>query len=153
MFLILITLLTGCNPKEPDFPLSGKWVLLSMDYNEREVREELIHTELLRFTIRDERFLPAIQFDASDSTVIVPRLTKGKEELLFSVDKDLTSLKFFRKEVSAGTEASTDNLFLRTFSIEKDEKLGRLTLISDSVTILMLPAPRFSRQIQASELD
>ncbi len=150
-FLLLITLIS-CTPKEYDFDFNGKWVLLTTEYNGKEIRNEIIYSPLLSYTIRDKKYFPAIRFKGSDSTVIVPGTNMNEEELLFSVDKNLKNIQFYKKEKSNKTSL-IDKLFINKFDIKKDMRLGRLTLKSDSTIIYMMPAERFANEIKASQLD
>ena len=152
LIFLLFAILISCKTKEYEFDFSGKWVLLRTEYKGKEIRNEIIHSPLLSYTIRDKKFYPAIRFNVLDSTVMVPGNKAKKEKLFFSVDKDLKNIQFIKKENSDSTTL-IDELFLNNFRIEKDKRLGRLILKSDSILIYMMPAERFARQINSSQLD
>lgn len=150
--MLLFTAFSSCNPNEYEFNFNGKWVLLTSKFKGKEIRNEIIHSPLLSFTIRDKKFYPAIQFNAFDSTVIIPGKETKKEKLLFSVDKNLENIKFLKMENPEKTPL-IDGMFLKNFKIEKDIRLGGLKLTSDSTIIYMMPAERFARQINSRHMD
>ncbi|MFV9482256.1 hypothetical protein ACNI3T_00385 [Christiangramia sp. ASW11-125] len=152
--LIILTLLFlhSCNPKEYDFKLDNKWVLLTTEINNEDIKDRIIHNQLLSFTIRDKKFYPAIRFNNSDSTVLVPGTNNTKEILYYSTDQSFSNLKFYKKENS--TEKSfLDSLFVNSFTIKKDNRNGDVILKSENIKIRMMPAERFANRIKASELD
>ena len=147
-----LLLLSSCTPKEYDFNLDNKWVLLTTEINNLEIKDRIIHNQLLSFTIRDKKFYPAIRFNSSDSTVLVPGTNDTKAILYYSTDKSFSKLKFYKKENS--TEKSfIDSLFVNTFTIKKDDKNGELILKAENIKIRMMPSERFANRIKASELD
>jgi uncharacterized lipoprotein YehR (DUF1307 family) len=151
IFFLIVTLI-GCTQKEYNFDFNGKWVLLTTEYNGQEIRGEIIHNPLLSYTLRNKKLYPAIRFNNLDSTVIVPGTNTNKEKIQFSVDENLKNIKFFKKENSDKTSL-IDNLFLNNFKINKDTRLGRLILQSDSIKITMMPSERFATMIKLDEID
>ncbi len=152
LLILILLLLISCTPREYDFDLDGKWVLLTTELNNKEIKHRIRHDPLLSFTIRDEKFYPAIRFDKSDSSVVVPGINNTKEILCYTTNESLENLKFYKKDKS--TEKSfVDSLFANTFNIEKDIKDGELILHADNIKIRMMRSERFARRIKASELD
>lgn len=149
---MLFAIFISCKTQDYEFTFNGKWVLLSTGYNGKEIRNEFTHSPSLSYTIRNKKFYPAMQFNVLDSTVMVPGNKTKKEKLFFSVDKNLENIQFFKKEISDST-LLVNKLFLNKFKIKKDKGLGGLKLESDRMIIYMMPAEKFSRQINSSQLD
>ena len=148
----MLLTLNSCTPKEYDFELNQKYVLLTTEINGIEIRDKIIHDPLLSFTIRDKKYYPAIRFNRSDSSVIVPGANNNKEILDFSANKNLKNIVFSRRKDSL-EDTLVDKLFLKNFKIKKDPKLGELILETDSVKIRMLPSERFANRIKSMHLD
>ena len=151
VYSFLALLLIGCTVKKQEFDLNGKWVLLKTELDGKDVSKEIIHSPLLSFTIQDQKYYPALQFNVSDSTVIVPRENKGREKLSYAADKELTRIKFSTN--SSEKSPLIKELFLHGFKVEKDQDRSVLILESDRVLIHMLPAEWLSMKIKAMEMD
>ncbi|MUP44686.1 hypothetical protein E0K83_02875 [Gramella sp. BOM4] len=149
LYLVLF-LLFSCKAPEYKYRFNEEWSVLEVKMKDKSFREHFYRPD------QNQNYcMPSIRFSTKDSTAVWPGFKEEINRFKFSVNNSITRISFSRIDSVKYEENDLYiNLICQEFKIDKDSKLGRLTLSNkEGVKIRILPTERFIEQSKARNLD